>query len=61
MKWINLEEKIPSENFSCYIVSDGAFVSVAYWDVTEFVEFEKPLLNNVTYYMPLPDAPNLEI
>lgn len=45
------------ENHCSYLVSDGNFVSTAWFDCNEFVGCEAEMLGEITHWMPFPNGP----
>jgi hypothetical protein len=56
MKWKDVNDKLPTQ-FESYIVTDGSFVTIGYWDINEFVGCENDTLNPITHWMPFPQPP----
>lgn len=68
-KWISVEERLPEdkkETADCYLVTDGAFIWMAYWGCKEW-QFaqctDSPYVidwTDITHWMPLPEPPEEE-
>lgn len=68
-KWISGKDRLPEnkkETADCYLVTDGAFIWMAYWGCKEW-QFaqctDSPYVidwTDITHWMPLPKAPEEE-
>ena len=68
-KWISVEDRLPEnkkETADCYLVTDGAFIWMAYWGCKEW-QFaqctDSPYVidwTDITHWMPLPEPPKEE-
>lgn len=57
--WIPFKENDSRlENHSSYIVTDGRFVTEAYYDVNEFVGCEEDIVGEITHWMNWPKPPS---
>ncbi len=58
VEWVPYKENDQRlENHHSYLVSDGFFVTTAWFDCDGFAGCESDLITEITHWMPLPNPP----
>ena len=60
--WISVEERLPETYDECLLLLDNELITIGWYHASamEFVEGGMVLVNKVTHWMPIPEAPKGE-